>query len=204
MPLHWFGNVDSGYIRKTLSLGGAFWESIGSLPLEQGHTFTFLPAECPPSDASDLTAAVLGGFEDLTAFREEESFILRHIHREIGNIAIFGLNATHTRLAKCGVHVHAMQIVGCADDYYDKLVVLHGGSERPDEINDALVLAESPFLVGALLETQSEDPLRWLEDKLHNPPPRSLVAGITGLVVEAYRGEGALFWTIGQSGNPQL
>lgn len=204
MRLHWFENVNSGYIRKTLRLGGSFWESIGSMPLEQGNTFTFLPAECPPSDASDLTAAILGGFEDLTAFREEESFILRHIHREIGNMAIFGCNATHALRARRGAGVLTKQIVGCLDGYYDKLLVLHGGSVRSNEISEALLLTASPFLLGALLETQSEDPLRWLEDKLQNPPPRSLVSRITGLAVEAYRGEGTLFWTIGQSGNPQL
>lgn len=195
MPIHNFGVSNQEYIREALRLGGHFWEGFSGLPLEAGTSFTFLPAGCPAELGARLKEAVLGDFEDLSCFREEEAFVQRHVHRHAGNVVLFGMNLSDALLAKKGCHFDVLRVHSLPDSYYSRGLLLHGRTVTTADVRDAISLAECPFLMAALLETEADDPAKWLEERLGESDFERIMAATVSLMVEAYRGDGILFWT---------
>lgn len=195
MPVHYFETRKAKYIRETLRLGGRFWEQFESLPFEAGLSFTFLPVDCPVELASHLEEPVLGQFADLSGFREEEAFVQGHLHRHSGNIVLFGMDWSADVLAKKGCRFEVRQVHTLPDPYYSRGLLLHGVAVTMEDIRDAISLAECPFVLAALLETTADDPVEWLEAKLSESDHERIRAATVSLMVEAYRGEGILFWS---------
>jgi hypothetical protein len=195
MPIHLFEASNEEYIREALRLGGLFWEGFSGLPLEAGTSFTFLPAGCPSELGARLKEAVLGDFEDLSCFREEEAFVQRHVSRHTGNVVLFGMNLSDALLAREGCQFEVRRVHSLPDSYYSRGLLLHGRTVTMEEVREAISLAECPFVVAALLETGADDPVVWLEARLGESDFERIMAATVSLMVEAYRGDGNLFWT---------
>jgi hypothetical protein len=195
MPLHEFGFQNHEYVRRQLRDGGYFWEAYAQLPIESGCTFAYLPENCSKERAAKLEEAVLGGFDDTTCFREEEEFVLQHLRRVKGNVAILGVNLSNRLISAKSSRFNVLPTGSSSKAYYDKVLVLHGQTVTKNEIRGAFTLAASPVVFAALLETHEDNPIQWIKDQLGESMLGALVARTVGLIVEAYRGEGLLFWS---------
>jgi hypothetical protein len=195
MPIHHFGVSNQEYIRDALRLGGHFWEGFSGLPLEAGTSFTFLPAGCTAQLGARLEEPVLGHFEDLSGFREGEAYAQRHLHRHDGNVVLFGMNRSDDGLVRKGCRFEVRRVHSLPDSYYSRGLLLHGRTVAMEDVRDAISLAEFPFIVAALLETGAGDPVEWLEARLGESDFDRIMSATVSLMVEAYRGEGILFWT---------
>jgi hypothetical protein len=195
MPIHHFGHSNQQYIRQALHLGGQFWERFSGLPLEAGTSFAFLPAGCPAELGARLKEAVLGDFEDLSGFREEEAFVLRHVRGHDGNLVLFGMNRSDALLAKNRCLFEVCRVHSLPDSYYSRGLLLHGRTVAMEDVRNAISLAECPFVMATLLETGADDPVEWIEARLGESDFERILAATVALMVEAYRGDGILFWT---------
>lgn len=195
MPVHEFEFPNREYFDRWLRDGGPFWEALTHLPIESGHTFSFVPENCPKEWAGQIEKAVLGGFDDTTYCREEEEFVVRHLRGSRGNAVIFGVNRSSRRVRTMDPRFQLLATGPSSTGINDGMVVLCGGAVTPDDVREALIIAESPFVCAALLETQEEEPVEWIRANLGEGTPGALPARTVGLIVEAYRGEGLLFWS---------
>jgi hypothetical protein len=200
MPLHQFSHSLERFIRGQLGLGGALWSAFASLPFERGHTFTFLPPAFPADLAGRVDEALLGRYQDQTSFEEEHSYIRDHIRRKTGNAAVFGLNTVRPddigRLTRFGI----VTLRSGFSQGYSKLLVLAGTHVDIGDIQDAMCLACCPFILGALIETGRPSPLDFVvAAAAEEATSDTLRQKTVGVIVEAYRGEGTLFWTRGRA-----
>lgn len=194
MPLHEFGYRNHEYVRRRLRDGGCFWEAFIQLPIESGSTFAFIPANCSKERAAKLEEAVLGNLDDTTCFREEEGFILQHLRRNRGNAAILGVSLSERLILSKSSQFELIQVRCSSQAYSNHLLILHRPSVTQNEIRNALTLAASPFVYAALLETHEDNPIQWIQDHSVESMHGALVHHTVSLIVEAYRGEGLLFW----------
>jgi len=196
VPIHEFSHSYAYFIRRQLSFGGAFWNTFSELPFDTGRTFTFLPPFFPLELADRVDEALLGRFADQTSFEEEYNYLLDQIKRKTGNAAVFGLGSLRPDIPSALPGLRIVDIGTVFSEGYSKLLVASGEHLDARAIQDALCLASSPFLCGALIETGDESPTDFVAAVAGRPRVDDLVERTVGIMAEAYRGEGDLIWEL--------
>lgn len=194
MPRINFGTTAADHVRRKLRWGGPLWSSLEEIPIEAGDSISFVPEGCRVEDAAMLEDAILSRSEHQEDFRAAESFVLEYLRHQRNSVAIFGTSRTDEQptMRRCRLRVQSILDVPKVD--YGRVVVLQSSFADSATVSEAIEVSESPFVLG-MLTTLGDLPLNVLDDcelRLHQL--RSLGLRTDGLIVDAFRGEGLLFW----------
>jgi len=194
MPRHDFGADAADHIRRKLLSGGPLWSSLVQIQLEAGRAITFLPEGCEVVGVASLDRAILGSFPDLECFHLESLFVYEYLKRTPASVALFTTNLTADQPMMKSRSLPIAKIAGMEGADYGQCVVLTAKTGNLEAVGEALAISESPFPFGLLSAgpdalsacvRDSEFPLTELQH---------LGLGADCLIVEAFRGEGLLFW----------
>jgi hypothetical protein len=191
---HDFSRKIDQFIREQLRLGGTFWSAFETLPFDKGQTFAFLPPSFPADLACRVDEALLGHYEDQTSFEEEYDYIRKFLNSKSDHAVIFGFDQRSRSNKVQSQRFDILTLRPPVTEGYSSLVVLTGATADDDAIRDAMILAQCPFLCGALIESDQPEPLDFIASATSSSDVSQLVQRAVGVIVEAYRGEGSIFW----------